>query len=248
MAFKDELRRLRKQDGLTQADLAVSLGIAKSTISMYECGNREPDFETLEAIADYFNVDMNRLTGIDKASDGLISASYDVTAKEYALVRSYRKASPSDRQIIDNIVARYPVEEIETAPASKIIPLFGTAAAAGPGEFDTGLPWEEYSVPADSSAAFAVRISGDSMEPVLQDGQIALCAELAPRTGDLTVMMVNGCLLVKQVIFDSFGNIYLRSLNRARKDMDLDIMASGSDTVTCYGIVILKRRPALVDQ
>ncbi len=247
MAFKDELRRLRKQDGLTQADLAIRLGIAKSTISMYECGNREPDFETLEAIADYFNVDMNRLTGIEKAGPGPLSSSYVVTAQEYSLVCSYRKASPSDRQIIDNIVARYPVEEIEAAPAAKIIPLFGTAAAAGPGEFDTGLPWEEYSVPADSSAAFAVRISGDSMEPVLHDGEIALCAEKTPQIGDVAVMMVNGCLLVKQFISDNY-NIYLRSLNRARKDADLNIMGDGNDTVSCYGIVLLKRRPALVSQ
>ncbi|MBR3849556.1 MAG: helix-turn-helix domain-containing protein [Oscillospiraceae bacterium] len=63
MSFSAELRRLRKQDGLTQGDVARRLGIAKSTISMYECGRREPDFETLEAIADLFNVDMNQLTG-----------------------------------------------------------------------------------------------------------------------------------------------------------------------------------------
>lgn len=63
MAFKDELRKLRKQDGLTQKELAKKLGLSNSTISMYERGNREPDFEILEAIADFFNVDMNKLTG-----------------------------------------------------------------------------------------------------------------------------------------------------------------------------------------
>ncbi len=64
MAFSDTLRRLRKQDGLTQLELAQHLGISKSAVSMYECGNREPDFEMLEAFADFFNVDMNQLTGI----------------------------------------------------------------------------------------------------------------------------------------------------------------------------------------
>lgn len=63
MPFNEALRRLRKQDKLTQAELAAAIGISKSTISMYECGNREPDFETLEALADFFNVDMNILTG-----------------------------------------------------------------------------------------------------------------------------------------------------------------------------------------
>ena len=64
MAFSNTLRYLRKQDKLTQKELGDILGISKSTISMYENGNREPDFETLEKIADYFNVDMNILTGI----------------------------------------------------------------------------------------------------------------------------------------------------------------------------------------
>lgn len=61
--FSNTLKQLRKNKGITQADLAQELGLSKSTISMYEIGAREPDFETLEAFADYFNVDMNYLTG-----------------------------------------------------------------------------------------------------------------------------------------------------------------------------------------
>lgn len=57
------LKNLRKDRGDTQADLAKYLGISRSAISMYESGEREPDFETLEAIADYFNVNMNFLLG-----------------------------------------------------------------------------------------------------------------------------------------------------------------------------------------
>ena len=143
--------------------------------------------------------------------------------------------------------AYYPVDEIpEALPVEdKIIPLFGTAAAAGPGEMDTGLPWEDYAVPADSPADFAIRISGDSMEPVLHDGQIALCAEKTPQIGDVAVMQVNGCMLVKQFIRDSFGNLYLRSVNRDRSATDVDVKASGNDTVLCFGTVLLPQRPAL---
>lgn len=63
--FKDMLKYLRSRENLSQAELAEKLGVAKSTISMYEVGKREPDFETLEAIADLFNVDMNFLLGKD---------------------------------------------------------------------------------------------------------------------------------------------------------------------------------------
>ena len=61
--FKDMLKYLRNRVKLSQSELAEKLGVAKSTISMYEVGKREPDFETLEAIADLFNVDMNFLLG-----------------------------------------------------------------------------------------------------------------------------------------------------------------------------------------
>ena len=61
--FGSRLRQLRKEDNLTQKELAAKLGLAFSTISMYERGIREPDFETTEAIADYFNVSMDFLLG-----------------------------------------------------------------------------------------------------------------------------------------------------------------------------------------
>lgn len=64
--FSHNLKNLRKERGLTQKDLANALGIAKSTISMYENNNREPDFETEELIADFFNVDINTLRGKKK--------------------------------------------------------------------------------------------------------------------------------------------------------------------------------------
>ena len=61
--FSSTLRQLRKGAKMTQPELANKLGISRSTVSMYELGQREPDFETLEAVADIFNVDMNTLIG-----------------------------------------------------------------------------------------------------------------------------------------------------------------------------------------
>lgn len=63
--FKDMLKFYRKIAGLSQADLARKLGLSPSTISMYEVGQRQPDFETEEKIADFFNVDLNTLRGKD---------------------------------------------------------------------------------------------------------------------------------------------------------------------------------------
>lgn len=61
--FQNIFKRLRTSGGLTQVEMAEKLGISRSTIGMYETGAREPDFETLEKIADFFNVDTDYLLG-----------------------------------------------------------------------------------------------------------------------------------------------------------------------------------------
>ena len=61
--FNERLKLLRRESGLSQQDFAKQLGTSKSSVNMYERGEREPGIETLEAIADYFNVDMDYLLG-----------------------------------------------------------------------------------------------------------------------------------------------------------------------------------------
>ena len=61
--FQNIFRQLRLSASLTQNDIAKRIGISRSTIGMYETGAREPDFKTLEKIADYFNVDTDYLLG-----------------------------------------------------------------------------------------------------------------------------------------------------------------------------------------
>ncbi len=61
--FGVNLKKFRLNKSMTQGDLADAVNLSRSAISMYENGEREPDFETLELIADYFNVDMNNLLG-----------------------------------------------------------------------------------------------------------------------------------------------------------------------------------------
>lgn len=61
--FQNTLKTLRNSQNLTQDELAKRLKISRSAIGMYENGSREPDFETLELIADFFNVDIDYLLG-----------------------------------------------------------------------------------------------------------------------------------------------------------------------------------------
>ena len=65
MPFNTMLKTLRLKKGLTQGELARLTGLTRSAIGMYEAGNREPKYEVLELLADFFNVDMNTL--LDKS-------------------------------------------------------------------------------------------------------------------------------------------------------------------------------------
>jgi HTH-type transcriptional regulator, competence development regulator len=61
--LKNKLIELRKAKKLRQEDIAKILGIGRTTYAMYEQGNREPDFDTLNKIADYFEVSIDHLLG-----------------------------------------------------------------------------------------------------------------------------------------------------------------------------------------
>ena len=55
------LKQLRQERGITQNKLAEKLGLSRSTIAMYETNASEPDLETLNSIASFFNVSIDYL-------------------------------------------------------------------------------------------------------------------------------------------------------------------------------------------
>ena len=59
----ERLKFLRKNNNLTMKELGRCLNVAESTISLYESGQREPDYQTLKKIANLFNVSIDYLLG-----------------------------------------------------------------------------------------------------------------------------------------------------------------------------------------
>ena len=55
------IRTMRNSRNMTQQDLAKAIDQSPSSITMYETGRREPDLETLEAMADVFNVTLGSI-------------------------------------------------------------------------------------------------------------------------------------------------------------------------------------------
>ena len=67
--FAENLKELRLDKGIGQAELARSIGVSNGIVSLWENKKREPTMSSLIAIAQYFSVSLDALTGLDKVSD-----------------------------------------------------------------------------------------------------------------------------------------------------------------------------------
>lgn len=223
----NRLKELREARGWSMKEAAAKVDIPYTTYRNYEKGERSLDSELLIMFADFYDISVDYLIGRDQK------------VIKPPLVKKYEALDDVSRQVVDSVIE---LEMSRSAPQiapQKVVPLF--PAAAGPGEPVEGNAFEEYET--DKDGDFAVRISGDSMEPEFSHGDIVMCRRAEPKTGDIVVVMVNGFLLVKQFIPGYGGQFYLRSLNRARADLDYDYLPSGSDTIKLFGVVIHKRDP-----
>lgn len=61
----NRIKEVRKKKGLSLQQVADAVGVGNNTISRYETGKREPKLETWQALANFFNVTVPYLQGID---------------------------------------------------------------------------------------------------------------------------------------------------------------------------------------
>lgn len=64
--FGSRLKDLRKEKGITQKQLADMLKVGRPTIAGYETKGKEPDFDTVVLLADYFGVTVDYMLGRDE--------------------------------------------------------------------------------------------------------------------------------------------------------------------------------------
>lgn len=200
MSLSSRIKEARLKCGLTQEQLANMVGVAKSTITGYEVGNREPTAAKVGEIADALNVDANflyqdevkmfyenratsdEMEQIKKyrfislhSPEGIKTVDY-ILDREYGVAEQIRKHN----ETLSDLQRQYsnqpaPLIELEqTAHARYAIPYYRRLASAGSGEylFDN-IPTETIEIPANSlseKADFAIGVNGNSMEPTYCDG------------------------------------------------------------------------------
>ncbi len=121
MRFGDILRNLINDRNITQKQLASDLNIAPSTLGNYIQDSREPDFQTLKDIANYFNVTVDYL--IDNRSP------YTKSRNEEELLRIYRSLSPEQQDLyLEQGKAFLKINAKENAKSLNLTPQNGSNA------------------------------------------------------------------------------------------------------------------------
>lgn len=241
MTFGERLTLTLKRSGFTQKYVADALGITPTRLNYWIKDKRQPDIPMIRELSALLGVSADYLIGNDNAETGISDEAHKLALK-------YDRLDEHGRDLL-NTIADKELERLgsaqESRKATKVIPLISNRFAAGTGEPDFGNALESYEIDINSRADFAIHISGDSMEPYLHNGQIALGRKGSPQDGDVAALLVDGEFLVKQMCIDNYGNMYLFALNRKRKDTDRTLWARDNHTVTCFGTIILDKRVPL---
>lgn len=95
MNFANNLKSLRETNNVTQEQLAEYLKVSRPTIAGYETKSRQPDYERLEKIAEFFNVSIDYLiTGYDLEQKAPVKES----TLDQEVIRSYRGLTLESKQ------------------------------------------------------------------------------------------------------------------------------------------------------
>ena len=191
----EQIKKFRERRNMTQDDLAERLGTTRQSISRYEIGERKANQDILFALSDIFGV-----------------AVIDF----FPAVKVYNFAEEQLEEQQKENVLEFPNKE-------KIPTVHNSASVANPTELaygDTVVEEEEFErVP--NNADFAVPIIGDSMEPVIRNGQFVFVKEQPDvEDGEIAIVELDGDGVTCKEIYKDYENqtIILRSINDLYED------------------------------
>jgi len=140
---------------------------------------------------------------------------------------SIAKALAATGTTIETFIAL--IQPTATGAAARGVPLLGFAEAGAGGYFDdggfpAGAGWDEIAFPAvNDEHAYALEVSGQSMEPAYRDGDVIIVSPGAPiRRGDRVVVKTKGGeVMAKELKRSTAKSIELKSLNAEHADRTL---------------------------
>ena len=100
MLISERIKAARKECKLTQQQVADVLGLDRSTYSYYELGHLKPSVEVVVRLSALFNVDIEWLTGADRAEDALHSPDYGIELIRAVKEKNITELSRTERKFV----------------------------------------------------------------------------------------------------------------------------------------------------
>ncbi len=266
------LRTLRKNMDITQNELAKKLQITQQAIGYYETGKRQPDYASLEKLADFFDCSIDYLLGRTDNPDST-KPIYNKLGKIQHFVKSEESfvedISPIEMlkrwvNIFSVATANPPAfpnyNEIDTETKQAIektkieleklapntIPLLGTIRAGVPLLAEDNYEYE-VEVPSNLQAEFALKVTGDSMSWVgINEGDLAILKQNnAPSHGMIVAAGIENSEWEATLKFyvEQNGEKCLRAANPDYEDIKIN----GEHRIIGQVVSIQKEPPSLQD-
>ena len=102
----ERLKKLRKEGKLTQKDIATFLNISQPAYQQFESGKKKMNLETMEKLADYFNVSTDYLLGKTDFPDTDLEVDID-NAIDNSVAYDGTPITDNDRMIIKDFLKEY---------------------------------------------------------------------------------------------------------------------------------------------
>ena len=249
---------LSRKVSVHKLEMAANLG--KGCISKWE--KSSPSADALKRIAQFFGISMDYLVGLSgtmtpidgggltEPEGNLIEIYRQLTTNSQQIVMTlarmelhHVKANAQAEQPIK--VLKKSKQELEDFIALDLetktdeerktyIKVYNQSAAAGYGNYVDDDSFETIAVPSvPIGAEFGVRISGDSMETDIKDGDIVFVKRTAQiNIGEIGIFIYEGDAFCKRLDYHD-GTYYLRSLNKKYKDIPIL-----GDSIYCVGEVV----------
>lgn len=245
----ENITHFRKQRGITQKELAKEVGITASTMTDYMKLRSAPSFGVIQKLADYFGVKKSDIDTTFKEES--INSSSAVLSKS-KIQSIYDELEPLEQRKVVTYAEKLRDEQEKRRKAkinevSEAISLYQvevvseTAAACG---FNYGFGYEDTdreTIEVDEKPPrhdIATKVSGDSMQPVYQDGDILYLVDkgLTTYNGDLAVIAYGDRSYFKRIYTEN-GRLRLVSLNDKYEDIILDFPPAEDTHIKIFAVV-----------
>ena len=246
----ENITHFRKQRGITQKELAKEVGITASTMTDYMKLRSAPSFGVIQKLADYFGVKKSDIdTTFKEESTNSLPDAPDLLTQQ--ITDKVVQLTTQNKKIVlrtsEELLESQNEEETKINEVSEVISLYQvevvseTAAACG---FNYGFGYDDTdreTIEVDEQPPrhdIATKVSGDSMQPDYQDGDILYLVDkgLTTYNGDLAVIAYGDHSYFKKIYTEN-GRLRLVSLNDKYEDIILDFPPAEDTHIKIYAVV-----------